>query len=88
MEALRAGDVDAALLPPEKAFLAEAEGFSIVADCNDLECQWVPLATTRKYLAADRELAVEVASDYRASIGFFNSETRRQLKCSAPSFPD
>ena len=49
MEALQAGDVDAALLPPEKAFLAEAEGFSIIADCNDLECQWVPLATTRKY---------------------------------------
>jgi NitT/TauT family transport system substrate-binding protein len=79
MEALRAGDVDAALLPPEKAFLAEVEGLSIIADCRDLDCQWVPLATTRKYLAANRELVVKVACVYRQSIAFFNSERQATI---------
>ncbi len=55
-DALRSGDLDAALLPPEKAFLAEAEGLRIVADTLALDSQWVPLATTRRFLADNRDL--------------------------------
>ena len=44
LEALKAGEIAAALLPPEKAFLAETEGFRVVADSLALDCHWVPLA--------------------------------------------
>ena len=87
MEALQAGDLDAALLPPEKAFLAEAQGLSIIADCHDLDCQWVPLATTRKYLVANRDLAVKVAAAYRESIRFFKSERHATLDVLAAQLP-
>jgi ABC-type nitrate/sulfonate/bicarbonate transport system substrate-binding protein len=80
LEALRAGTVDAALLPPEKAFLAEAEGFRIVADSLGLQCHWVPLATTRRFLAAHRELVAKVASIYRESARLFKSEPGMALE--------
>jgi ABC-type nitrate/sulfonate/bicarbonate transport system substrate-binding protein len=79
MEALRAGELDAALLPPEKAFLAEAEGFRVVADSLDLTCHWVPLATTRRFLIENRDLVAKVASVYRDSIGLFKSEPQFTL---------
>ncbi|HWH77184.1 MAG TPA: ABC transporter substrate-binding protein, partial [Candidatus Binatus sp.] len=65
IEALRAGEVDAALLPPEKAFLAESEGFRVIADSVDLDCHWVPLATTRAFLSTNRGLVAKVATVYR-----------------------
>jgi hypothetical protein len=61
-EALRAGQIDAALLPPEKAFLAEEEGFRLIADSLDLECHWVPLATSRRFLAGHRDLVERIVS--------------------------
>lgn len=79
MEALRAGELDAALLPPEKAFLAEAEGLRVVADSLDLTCHWVPLATTRRFLIENRDLVAKVASVYRDSIGLFRSEPQFTL---------
>jgi ABC-type nitrate/sulfonate/bicarbonate transport system substrate-binding protein len=74
MEALLAGELDAALLPPEKAFLAQAEGLRVVADSLDLTCHWVPLATTRRFLAGNRDLVAKVAAIYRHSIRLFKSE--------------
>jgi len=82
VEALRAGQIDAALLPPEKAFVAEEEGFTLVADSLDLDCHWVPLATTRQFLVGNMELVKKVASIYVESIRLFKSEpeaTRREI---------
>lgn len=78
-EALERGDIVAALLPPEKAFLAEAQGFKIVANSDELDCHWVPLATTRKFLAANGELVKKVAAVYVDSIAYFRRE--RQKAC-------
>jgi ABC-type nitrate/sulfonate/bicarbonate transport system substrate-binding protein len=75
-EALRAGEIAAALLPPEKAFLAESEGFCVLADSLELDCHWVPLATTRRFLAANRELVKKIASVYVESIRLFKSESQ------------
>jgi len=73
-DALRSGELDAALLPPEKAFLAEADGLRIVADTLALDSQWVPLATTRRFLAGNRELAGKVAAIYRDSVQLFKND--------------
>jgi ABC-type nitrate/sulfonate/bicarbonate transport system substrate-binding protein len=73
-EALRSGDLDAALLPPEKAFLGESAGLRVIADTLDLDCHWVPLATTQRYLAANRELVEKVATIYRDSIRLFKRD--------------
>ncbi len=75
-EALRCGDLDAALLPPEKAFLAEADGLRIVADTLALDSQWVPLATTRRFLAGNRELVGKVVAIYRDSVQLFKNDAR------------
>ena len=58
-EVLLEKKIDAALLPPEKAFLAEALGLRIIADSLDLDCHWVPLATTRRFLRENRDTAQE-----------------------------
>jgi ABC-type nitrate/sulfonate/bicarbonate transport system substrate-binding protein len=87
IEALMAGEVDAALLPPEKAFLAEPEGFRIVADSLDLQCHWVPLATTRRFLTANRELVAKIAGIYRESIRLFKSEPQMTLEAVARQLP-
>ena len=79
LEALRAAQIDAALLPPEKAFLAETEGFRVVADSLDLDCHWVPLATTRSFLDANRDLVRKIALIYVESIRFFKSQPRTTL---------
>jgi ABC-type nitrate/sulfonate/bicarbonate transport system substrate-binding protein len=79
-EALRAGEIDAALLPPEKAFLAETEGFRVIADSLELDCHWVPLATTRRFLAANRELVEKVARTYVESIRLFKTQRQATLK--------
>jgi ABC-type nitrate/sulfonate/bicarbonate transport system substrate-binding protein len=86
-DALRTGDLDAALLPPEKAFLAEAEGLRIIADTLDLDCLWVPLATTRRFLAANSALVKQVARIYRDSIHFFKSEPEATLKTIGEQLP-
>lgn len=80
IEALRAGEIDAALLPPEKAFLAESDGFGVVADSLILDCHWVPLATTRRFLAAHRELVGKIAAVYAESIHCFKSEPQLAQK--------
>jgi ABC-type nitrate/sulfonate/bicarbonate transport system substrate-binding protein len=80
LEALRAKEIDAALLPPEKAFLAEAEGFRLVADSFDLDCHWVPLATTRRFLDANRELVGKIASTYRESIRVFKGRPEETIR--------
>jgi ABC-type nitrate/sulfonate/bicarbonate transport system substrate-binding protein len=73
-DALRSGELDAALLPPEKAFLAEADGLRIVADTLALDSQWVPLATTRRFLAGNRELVGKVAAIYHDSVQLFKND--------------
>ena len=73
-EALCGGELDAALLPPEKAFLAESAGLRIIADTLDLDCHWVPLATTRRYLEKNRDLVGKVVTIYRDSIEQFKSD--------------
>lgn len=80
LEALRAGEIAAALLPPEKAFLAETEGFRVVADSLDLDCHWVPLATTRRFLVANQEQVRKIASIYVESIRLFKNEPQVTLK--------
>ena len=80
LEALRAGEIDAALLPPEKAFLAETEGFRVVADSLALDCHWVPLATTRRFLAANRELVKKIATVYIESIRLFKSQRQTTIE--------
>jgi ABC-type nitrate/sulfonate/bicarbonate transport system substrate-binding protein len=87
LEALRGGQIDAALLPPEKAFLAEEEGFRVVADSLALDCHWVPLATTREFLASHRDLVKKVASVYVESIRLFKSQPRAALKEIAGRLP-
>jgi len=82
LQSLRAHRIDAALLPPEKAFMAEADGFRLIADSLDLDCQWVPLATTKRFLSAKGELVRKIAEIYRDSIQIFRSqpdETIRQI---------
>jgi ABC-type nitrate/sulfonate/bicarbonate transport system substrate-binding protein len=80
LEALRERQIDAALLPPEKAFIAEAEGFRVIADSLDLECHWVPLATTRKFLAANAELVKKIALVYRESSQIFKSQAEETVR--------
>jgi len=86
-EALQKGDLDAALLPPEKAFLAEAEGLRIIADTLDLDGQWVPLATTRRFLAANRQLVGKVAAIYRDSIQIFKNDPPLALNAIGRQLP-
>ncbi|MSP39397.1 MAG: ABC transporter substrate-binding protein [Deltaproteobacteria bacterium] len=86
-EALRSGDLDVALLPPEKAFLAEAEGLRIIADTLDLDCHWVPLATTRRFLAEHRPLATKVAAVYRDSIELFKNDAHLTLQAIGSHLP-
>ncbi len=86
-DALRSGDLDAALLPPEKAFLAEAEGLRIVADTLALDSQWVPLATTRRFLADNRDLVGRIAAIYRDSIQLFKNDAPLALDAIGRQLP-
>jgi ABC-type nitrate/sulfonate/bicarbonate transport system substrate-binding protein len=80
LEALRDNQLDAALLPPEKAFLAEAEGCSIIADSFELDFHWVPLATTRRFLSENRQLVANIAGVYVESIQFYKTQPEKTLK--------
>ena len=87
-EVLLERKIDAALLPPEKAFLAEAMGLRVIADSLDLGCHWVPLATTRRFLRDNRETARKIASIYAESARLFKSrpqETIREISRSLPA---
>ena len=86
-DALRSGDLDAALLPPEKAFLAEAEGLRIVADTLALDSQWVPLATTRRFLADNRDLVGRIAAIYRDSVQLFKNNAPLALDAIGRQLP-
>jgi NitT/TauT family transport system substrate-binding protein len=79
-EVLLEKKIDAALLPPEKAFLAEAQGLRIIADSLDLDCHWVPLATTRRFLRDNRETATKIASVYAESARLFKSRPQETIK--------
>jgi len=91
LEALQEKQIDAALLPPEKAFLAEAEGFRIIADSLGLDCHWVPLATTRRFLRNNRQLVARIWAIYRESIQLFKSapkETIAEISRRLPALAD
>lgn len=91
LEALRAGAIDAALLPPEKAFLAEAEGFRLAAHSLALACHWVPLATTRRFLRDRRDLVEKIAAVYVEGIRVFKTrplETAEELARLLPALAD
>jgi ABC-type nitrate/sulfonate/bicarbonate transport system substrate-binding protein len=78
-EVLLEKKIDAALLPPEKAFLAEAMGLRIIADSLDLDCHWVPLATTRRFLRDNREMVRKVVSVYAESARLFKSQPQETM---------
>ncbi len=79
LEALIEKQIDAALLPPEKAFLAEAQGFRVIADSLELDCHWVPLATTRRYLRENRDLVRKICAIYRESIRLFKTQPQQTI---------
>ena len=86
-EVLLEKKIDAALLPPEKAFLAEAMGLRIIADSLDLDCHWVPLATTRRFLRDNREAAQKIAAVYAESARLFKSQPDQTIKEISRSLP-
>jgi ABC-type nitrate/sulfonate/bicarbonate transport system substrate-binding protein len=79
-EVLLEKKIDAALLPPEKAFLAETLGFHVIADRLNLDCHWVPLATTRRFLRDHRDVAKQIAAIYVESAGLFKSRPQETIK--------
>ena len=79
-EALLEKRIDAALLPPEKAFLAEALGFRIIADSLELDCHWVPLATTRRFLREHREVARKIVLIYAESVRLFKNRPQETIQ--------
>jgi ABC-type nitrate/sulfonate/bicarbonate transport system substrate-binding protein len=78
--ALQQGKLDAALLPPEKAFEAEEAGCNLVADSLSLDCHWVPLATTRGFLKENPDLVRKVANIYRESVEIFKNQPELTLR--------
>ena len=80
LAALKNGQIDAALLPPEKAFLAEEEGFNLIADSLELDCHWVPLATTRRFLSTHRDLVKDIVSIYVESVQVFKNQPQEILE--------
>jgi len=79
-EALIEKKIDAALLPPEKAFLAEALGFPLIADSLELDCHWVPLATTRRFLNERREEVRKIVSIYAESVRLFKNQPQETIQ--------
>lgn len=79
-EVLIEKQIDAALLPPEKGFLAEAQGFRIIAGSLELDCHWVPLATTRRFLRDNRESVRKICSIYAESIRLFKTRPQETIK--------
>ncbi len=79
-EVLVERQIDAALLPPEKAFLAEAQGFRVIADSLELDCHWVPLATTRRFLRDNRQSVKKICSIYAESIRLFKTQPQETVK--------
>lgn len=79
-EVLLKKEIDAALLPPEKAFLAQAQGFKVIADSLELDCHWVPLATTRRFLRENRESVKKICSIYAESIRLFKAQPQETIK--------
>jgi len=80
LEAVKKGELAAALLPPEKAFEIAGDGFRVIADSSELDCHWVPLATTRGFLAANRELVRKIRSIYSESVRLFKNDPKETLK--------
>ncbi len=78
-EALIEKKIDAALLPPEKAFLAEALGCRVIADSLDLDCHWVPLATTRRFLRDNTEVVRKIVSIYAESARLFKTQPKETI---------
>jgi ABC-type nitrate/sulfonate/bicarbonate transport system substrate-binding protein len=79
LEALIDKQIDAALLPSEKAFVAETRGFHIIADSLHLDFHWVPLATTRRFLRANRDLVTRVCAIYREGIRLFKTQPKETI---------
>ena len=87
-EALIEKQIDAALLPPEKAFLAETEGFRVIADSLSSDCHWIPLATTRRFLRDNRELVTKICVIYRESIQLFKTQPKETIAEITRRLPD
>jgi ABC-type nitrate/sulfonate/bicarbonate transport system substrate-binding protein len=79
-EVLLEKKIDAALLPPEKAFLAEAMGFRVIANSLDLDCHWVPLATTRRFLNEHRDDVRKIVAVYAESVRLFKNQPQETIK--------
>lgn len=80
LAALQQGQLDAALLPPEKAFEAAEAGCTLIADSMSLDCHWVPLATTRGFLTENPELVKKVAGVYVESVQIFKNQPELTLR--------
>jgi hypothetical protein len=57
----------------------ETEGFHLVADSLALDCHWVPLATTQRFLAANRDLIKKIVSIYMQSTHLFKTQPLETL---------
>ena len=79
LDALIDKQIDAALLPPEKAFVAEARGFRVVADSLRFDFHWVPLATTRRFLRDHRDLVKKICAIYQQSIQLFKTRPKETI---------
>jgi len=79
LEALIDKQIDAALLPAEKAFLAETRGFHIIADSLHLDFHWVPLATTRQFLRDNPDLVKKIYAIYQQSIQLFKTRPKETI---------
>ena len=55
-------------------------GLRIIADSLDLDCHWVPLATTRRFLRENRDTARKIASVYAESARLFKSQPQETIK--------
>jgi hypothetical protein len=59
----------------------------IVADSLELDCHWVPLATTRRFLRDNREAARKIALIYAESALLFKSQPQETIKEIGRSLP-
>jgi len=60
--------------------LAEAQGFRVIADSLELDCHWVPLATTRRFLRDNRQSVKKICSIYAESVRLFKTQPKETIK--------
>jgi hypothetical protein len=51
----------------------------VIADSLDLDCHWVPLATTRRFLRENTEVVRKIVSIYGEGLRLFKSQPRETI---------